>query len=287
MRVLISNLFFGGMTGSEISTYELSKELVNRGHQVLVMSMQKNKPFLTEKAESHGVEVTWWEEVDTNWNPDVLICGQAAIAKITLKLFKGVPAIEFVRSEFQEIEAPAYNKRIKKYICNRPTVQEKLIKYNNIPREMTTVIWNGFDFDRFRLPPRISDGPKRILFVGGHNHIRLKAMEHLVGVAKEQGKIVRFVGAEKQDFMNEPHVEMGEGGWNIEGHIAECDETAGILVGRTTIEGWIAGRPGHIYWVNWSGDIEKYEFCEPPEDIDKFNIKTHAKLIENELLKIA
>jgi hypothetical protein len=50
----------------------------------------------------------------------------------------------------------------------------------------------------------------------------------------------------------------------------QADETAGILLGRTTIEGWLCGKGGWIYDVDDKGIILGKKFYKVPEDVDKF-----------------
>jgi hypothetical protein len=57
---------------------------------------------------------------------------------------------------------------------------------------------------------------------------------------------------------------------NVEKYMNMADETAGILLGRTTIEGWMCGKGGWIYDVDNKGKIKGKSFHEVPEDIDKF-----------------
>ena len=46
--------------------------------------------------------------------------------------------------------------------------------------------------------------------------------------------------------------------------------TAGILLGRTTIEGWLCGRDGWIYDVDASGTINGVTLNSVPSDVNKF-----------------
>ena len=56
--------------------------------------------------------------------------------------------------------------------------------------------------------------------------------------------------------------------------------TAGILLGRTTIEGWLCGKPGLIYDIDESGEIKSKKLHNPPEDINKFS----SKIIVDEII---
>ncbi len=68
--------------------------------------------------------------------------------------------------------------------------------------------------------------------------------------------------------------------------IHQCDETAGILLGRTTIEGWLCGKKGWIYDVDNTGVIKSKELHDIPSDINRFSGETVAKEIKEEYISI-
>jgi len=63
--------------------------------------------------------------------------------------------------------------------------------------------------------------------------------------------------------------------------VKNCSETAGILLGRRTIEGWLCEKPGWIYNVDENGYILNKEKYNLPEDINEV-----AKKIKEEYIKI-
>jgi hypothetical protein len=65
-------------------------------------------------------------------------------------------------------------------------------------------------------------------------------------------------------------------------YVQRCSETAGILLGRTTIEGWMCGKSGWIYDVDEKGQITDKTFASPPEDISKF----YSSVVSREILKL-
>jgi hypothetical protein len=75
------------------------------------------------------------------------------------------------------------------------------------------------------------------------------------------------------------HVTYFEPTSNTEKYIHQCDETAGILLGRTTIEGWLCGKKGWIYDVDSSGNIKNKTLNEIPTDVDKFRSDIVGKQI--------
>ena len=73
---------------------------------------------------------------------------------------------------------------------------------------------------------------------------------------------------------------------NIESYVKNCSETAGILLGRTTIEGWLCGKSGWIYDVDKEGNILSKNQHEVPSDVIKFDSLNVAKKIKQEYIKI-
>ena len=132
------------------------------------------------------------------------------------------------------------------------------------------------------------------MFVGTIDYIRQDTILHLIESTKEQGKELWILGKKKSDYLddlNESHVTYIEPTWDVEKYIKQCDETAGILLGRTTIEGWLCDRPGWIYDVDSSGNISSYKLHEVPEDVDKFKSEkvieeTIKEYIKNYIMKL-
>jgi hypothetical protein len=72
----------------------------------------------------------------------------------------------------------------------------------------------------------------------------------------------------------------------VDKYIHKCSETAGILLGRTTIEGWMCGKPGWIYDVDDKGNVINKQLHNVPSDIEKFYSMNVANKIKEEYLKI-
>lgn len=84
------------------------------------------------------------------------------------------------------------------------------------------------------------------------------------------------MGKRYEDYLDNPpaHVEMLPPRWNVEELFTpDVVATAGVLLGRSTIEGWVAGLPGWIYDIDTEGNIKDVSLHPVPEDIDKFNIR--------------
>jgi hypothetical protein len=89
-----------------------------------------------------------------------------------------------------------------------------------------------------------------------------------------------------EDLLKHPHVRHYGATNKVETFVKNCSETAGILLGRTTIEGWMCGKPGWIYNVNESGEILNKERFDIPKDVNKFDSIEVAKKIKEEYIKI-
>jgi hypothetical protein len=63
----------------------------------------------------------------------------------------------------------------------------------------------------------------------------------------------------------------------LKNYLVNASETAGIQLGRTTIESWIAGKKAWIYKVDSAGIILSKELTESPEDVHKFYSENVAK----------
>ena len=83
-----------------------------------------------------------------------------------------------------------------------------------------------------------------------------------------------------------PHVKYFEPTTSVEKFIHQCDETAGILLGRTTIEGWMCGKKAWIYDVDNFGNIKSKKLHDVPSDLDKFDSLNVAKAIMSEYVNI-
>ena len=111
-------------------------------------------------------------------------------------------------------------------------------------------------------------------------------MEYTKTINKE----LWLVGDNKSNYLSDllinKHVKYFESTNKVENYVKNCSETAGILLGRTTIEGLLCGKPGWIYNINDSGQILNKDRFDIPKDINKFDYINVAKKIKEEYIKI-
>jgi hypothetical protein len=153
---------------------------------------------------------------------------------------------------------------------------------------MIEVIYNPVDNEKFK-QKKVS-GENYILFVGTIDYLRKNSILDLVDYTKEIGKELWLVGENKSDYLQtillEPHVKHFPATWDVENYIFKSYETAGIQLGRTTIEGWLCGKSSWIYKVDSNGEILSKEKFDPPTDVEKYFTLNVAQQIKNEYLKI-
>ena len=112
LRVLICCQFFKNYTGSEVSNYELSKELVKLGCDVTLISSVVGDP-LHKKALANGVRVYSYANlpnydldqegkfhfVKNEREFDIIHINHKSIGDLILGLYPNTPAVMHIRSE--------------------------------------------------------------------------------------------------------------------------------------------------------------------------------------------
>ncbi len=314
LKVLISCLFFKTYTGSEMYVYELAKNLKKLNCDVTILS-DINGP-LSNIAKTQGIKVLpfnqppgyklgdgkWGFNTPQGFQPsqpnlmykvsevdfDIIHTQHTPITNQICQLYPNTDKISTIHSEVIELENPVINQSIKKYICIRPEIQNHIINHYDISKDDTTIIYNPIDNVRFNKKNTKDNG--YILFVGTIDYLRESTIKDLVEYSKIKNKELWLVGDNKSTYLNElltnGNVKYFNSTPKIEDFVKNCSETAGILLGRTTIEGWMCGKSGWIYDVDSQGNIINKELHQPPTDIQKFYSMDVAKKIKEEYIKI-
>ena len=314
LKVLLSCLFFKNFTGSEMYVYELARGLKKLNCDVTVLS-DINGP-LSKLAQQQGIKVVSFNEApgyklgDGKWSLqtpqgpqvsqpnimykigevhyDIIHTQHLPVTNQMCQMYPNTDKICTIHSEVIELENPVINEKIKKYICIRPEIQEHITTKFNIEKTNTEVIYNPIDTSRFNEKNTKDDD--YVLFVGTIDYLRENTIKDLVEYSKSINKMLWIVGENKsnylEDLLKNRHVRHFEATSKVETFVKNCSETAGILLGRTTIEGWLCGKPGWIYNVDENGYILNKEKHNVPEDIKKFDGLEVAKKIKEEYIKI-
>jgi len=316
LKILLSCLFFKTFTGSEVYVYELARTLVGLGHDVTVLS-DVGKP-LEDMAKRLGIKTYSLKEPpgfklgDGKWslntpqgmvvstpntmykvsevNFDIIHVQHEPTTNFICQLYPNIPKISTIHSEVISLEKPVINDTIREYICIRPEIQQHIIDVYEIPKDKTSVIYNPVDKNRFS--NKNTNVENAVLFVGSIDYLRENTIKDLISYSKENGKELWLVGDNKsnylQDILKNTHVKYFNSTWKTEDFIKRASETAGILLGRTTIESWFCGKPAWIYKVDSSGNILDKNLITPPsnEELNKFDSNVVVELIEDKYYKL-
>ena len=314
LKVLLSCLFFKTYTGSEMYVYELARGLKNLNCDVTVLSDIDGE--LSKLAQKQGIKVLpfssppgyklgdgkWGFNTPQGVTPsqpnmmykvgevdfDIIHTQHTPVTNQMCQMYPNVDKISTIHSEVIELENPVLNETIKKYICIRPEIQKHIIDNFEIPKDKTEIIYNPIDSKKFNIKNTKDDG--YVLFVGTIDYLREDSIRDLVDYAKSINKELWLVGENKSNYLNDllshQHVKYHNATNKVDTFVKNCSETAGILLGRTTIEGWMCGKPGWIYNVNEGGEILNKEKVDIPSDINRFNSEEVAKKIKEEYIKI-
>jgi hypothetical protein len=314
MKVLISCLFFKTFTGSELYVYELAKNLIKQNCEVTVLS-DIGGP-LTEMAKKEGIKVLphnnplGYKIGDGKWgtmtpqgfqpsqenmlykvsdvNYDIIHIQHKPVAERIIQLYPNIPKVYTIHSEVISLEDPIKHESIKKYVAIRPEIKDYILNKFDIPEEEVEIIYNPIDETKFYISETKDEN--YVLFVGTIDYLREKTIKDLVEKTKENNCELWLVGENKSNYLEsitkEEHVKYFPATWNVEKYIKNCKETAGIQLGRTTIEGWMCGKSGWIYKVDENGDILDKSYYEPPSDIKKYHSSSVGESIKKEYLKI-
>jgi glycosyltransferase involved in cell wall biosynthesis len=314
IKVLIGCLFFRNLTGSELYVYELAKNLIKNNCDVTVIS-QIGGP-LTDMANKVGIKCIPFEHApgfklgDGKWefnstngvqksvpnvmykvsdvNFDLIHIQHKPVAERLCEWYPDIDKIYSIHSEIIELENPIKHKSIKKYISIRPEIKEYIVNNFDIPEDIVEVIYNPVDNEKFK--PKQNESSSSVLFVGTLDYLRRETIMDLLDYTKENNKELWIMGEDKSNYLSsllsQSNVKYFNPSFNVEFLINQCEETAGIQLGRTTIESWMCGKPSWIYKVNSLGVVETKEKYYPPNDLEKYYSNNVAKQIKEEYIKI-
>lgn len=282
MKILYLIASFAELTGAELHIYELSKKMIQHGHLVAIASPSINGE-IAHRARANGAAVVPMTTALGAQPFDLVHVQEPEPTLFALKIFRTAPIVATIHSQWG-CEQPINDPRIRHFICIRDDIREKMIRVDGIPAEKITVVLNGIDFSRFNRNFTQDPHPKkRILMVGTLDPLRLTTIRDLIIRSKQEGFHFWLCGKNwlpKNSIPPDGYLYF-QPRWEIERLVQACDETAGIMLGRTTIEGWACGKPGWIYQIDLDGNIQSRELHQPPADMRCFDIRTAAdRMIE-------
>ena len=312
MKVLIGCLFFNDYTGSELYVYELAKQLVKENCEVDIVS--NIGPKMVQRIKKYGVncypiqEPPGYKLGDGKWvlktsngptlsekdklykvsdvKYDIVHINHKPIGNHLIKLYPNLTFINTIHSEvIPELEEPVLNEKVGKYITIRESIKDFIKTDWGIDDEKIKVIYNPIDDNRFKIYDNIKTKPA-ILFVGSIDYLRKNTIYDLVKYCEDNEKELWLVGKNKSDYLEDltknKHVKYHESLWDVEKYVRECEQTASILMGRNTIEGWLCGKSGWIYNIDEEGTIIDKKLHNIPTDIEKYKSSNITNQIKKE-----
>lgn len=264
MRVLLGCGDYSTISGVPMFIHTLGTELVKRGHDVQVLAPNV-QGVVAQKSRDAGMTVnefgtsfkkTPWDVAHVSG----LHAGQWASHSLKC------PVVATVHSTLI-YETPYLHDRIRHYACVRPQIMDKIIDHDGVPSHKTSLVFNGVDTERFK-PSEDKFPVPTVLFAGTVDYLRAQATGRVLDLAKEREWRVLFMGRKLSGQMDNlpSHARYLEGDcWEIEDVLRQCIATAGILLGRTTIEGWWCDLPGIVYDIDNDGNVTGWgEHVKPP-----------------------
>lgn len=205
LRILITNHFLRGRTGSELYVCELATSLLRRGHTPIVYSPQLGPTA----RELRNTTVPVVDNLDALSSTPDLIHGQHHVETMSALLrFPNAPAVFFCHGWFPWEETPPKHPRIRRYVAVDETCVDRLIAESGIPEEQVSVILNSVDLEEFLPRPALPDKPARALvFSNG-----AKDTTHLGAVREaclRRGLTLDVIGADAGNVSSRPQDVLG------------------------------------------------------------------------------
>jgi hypothetical protein len=282
MKILIGCLNVNGLGGSELYHYELVRELHNEGMDVTLFTERPidSKDQVRIKLNELGIK-----QLDSTYflpnDFDLIISSQPSVNEYLLSIFPNTPIISIIHSEIRS-EDPVLNPRISHYIAIRQSIVDMLVNDYNIDSNKVSLIYNPIDTSRFNSNNKKPYERTTGIFVGEVlDNIRFRAVSHLVDECIQHDWDLLLMSDSRYDF-NHPNIKYVDKRWDTESIVKNVDFTAGILLGRTTLEGLCCGVPGYVYYINRNGELTDVQLLEPdnyPQICDSKNVvKQHIEL---------
>lgn len=274
MKILLGCLNANGLGGSELYHYELARELDIAGHDVTLFTLRQIDWTDQVRLNLQHVRQLDQTNIDINEKYDIIIASQPDVNLFMLNHIKDTPVVSIIHSEVRS-EDPILDSRISHYIAIRQPIADMLINDYNIPTDKVSLIYNPIDQTRFN-----SDSSTKLerysgIFVGEVlDNIRINPIRHLVNECIENDWDLYLMSESRFDF-NHPNIKYVDKRWNTEELVKQMNFTAGILLGRTTLEGWSCDIPGYMYIIDIHGNILSIE-TDMPNDVKQLCNSTYV-----------
>ena len=205
LRILITNHFLRGRTGSELYVCELATSLLRLGHTPIVYSPQLGPTA----QELRRATVPVVDNLDSISSPPDVIHGQHHVATMTgLLRFPNTPAVFFCHGWLPWEETPPKHPRILRFVAVDDTCRDRLIYESAAPEERVSVILNSVDMEHFQPRPPLPAKPQRALVFsnGASESTYLGAVRE---ACQRTGLALDVVGADAGNVSARPQEVLG------------------------------------------------------------------------------
>ena len=262
MKILLGCLNANGLGGSELYHYELARELDSIGHDVTLFTVRQIDWMDQTRLQLQHVKQLDTTNLDISEKYDIIVASQPEVNLFMLEHFKETPIISIIHSEIRS-EDPVLDPRISHYIAIRQPIADMLINEYKITADKVSLIYNPIDTSRFNSAEAVKLERHSGIFVGEvMDPIRFKAVQHLVTQCIENDWDLYLMSDSRHDFKH-PNIKYVDKRWDTENLVQMMHFTAGILLGRTTLEGWCCDVPGYMYIIDIHGNILNFEHTAP------------------------
>ena len=283
MKIFLGCLNANGLGGSEMYHYELARELYNENHDVTLFTLRdiNHRDEVRKKLTSLGIRQIDLNTIDLSEKFDIIVASQPEVNLYVLNNFKDIPIVSIIHSEIRS-ENPIVDSRISHYIGIRPSIVDMLVNEYKIDYNKVSLIYNPIDRSRFNSIGAFKFTRITGIFIGEVlDPIRFQAISHLVSKCIENDWDLYIMSESRFDF-NHPNIKYLDRRWSTETAVKNMNFTAGILLGRTTLEGWCCDVPGYMYLIDVRGNILDIQ-TEPPENITQL---CDSKYVAGEHIKL-
>jgi hypothetical protein len=288
VKILLTFLNFNGWHGTSMYFFDLACALKKQGHDVSILSDVRGDEENTLcdlgiKCEKLGIRCFIPTHAPSIKFDVILASHRSVISTIIQKnLYPDSPIISINHSEIISEEWALVDKRIKHYIAIRPAIAKLLEDKYYIDPSQISVIWNPINLERLLSVKKNPCDKMRVVFPATIDYLRKDTLLSLYEKAKDEGFEIVVVGRKYMDYLDDldPNIiSVHAPVWNINRYYANATHTAGIMLGRTSIEGWHFGLPSFVYNVDEFGKIQGMELMQPPEDLSIFDSDRVADLV--------
>ncbi len=160
LKILITNAFLKGYSGTEVVVRDLALELKRQGHVPSVFS--KELGAIAREVRGRGIEVV--SDLTTlTAVPDIIHGHHHPPLVEALLQFPSIPAVRVFHDATSRLDEPFYFPRILRYVTVDNRCRKRVESSSDIPSSKIDVIWNAVDLQRFRLRDPLPSRPRRAL----------------------------------------------------------------------------------------------------------------------------